>query len=289
MTTVLAHHFVVAHQEDGRFTPHIFADQDQFKAWIKQQPTNHQIIDRRCANGKMQPPVDHRHEVELYDDAAIPAANLPKKKKTGSSEKKPAQSTNNNHHRKAFMNGQILPQPELVNHVVEQLRQQHPQLAQKYAKRLLRAIDLATSGHVFKTQHQPGQYKVRSQSDNVHYDVDLNAKSCSCPDFAAYCKHRRAAYIAKEAKKAAANAIIEADYTPGENIPPVRVRLLGQVANGKGPHFKAEKIHGYPQSWTVPQDAVSNIQIHIGESVHQYNVHRKKRARQHDPSQLTLF
>ena len=65
-----------------------------------------------------------------------------------------------------------------------------------------RALKLALEGHV--THKSERVYSVRSEDGQHAYLVDLEARSCTCPDYQKgnVCKHRLASYLVEQATKA---------------------------------------------------------------------------------------
>src|SRR5512139_424254 len=65
-----------------------------------------------------------------------------------------------------------------------------------------RALRLALEGHV--THKSERIYSVRSEDNKHAYLIDLEARSCTCPDYQKgnVCKHRLAAYLVEQATKA---------------------------------------------------------------------------------------
>jgi hypothetical protein len=83
------------------------------------------------------------------------------------------------------------------------ISQLSPQSLTKFNGRLERGLELALNGsvHPVSTPNQPHRYQVRSSEGNREYVVDLDARSCDCPDSLKgnHCKHRIAAYYLDQA------------------------------------------------------------------------------------------
>lgn len=60
-TTVSSRDFVVAEQNKGSFTPHIFESEADFKEW-RQNNRSLNIVARSSARGNCNRPVDHRND-----------------------------------------------------------------------------------------------------------------------------------------------------------------------------------------------------------------------------------
>lgn len=76
-----------------------------------------------------------------------------------------------------------------------------PEVSQRLNGRLERGLEMARNGAV-RPLDQPRCFLVRSSDGKRHYEVDLNARSCTCPDShkGNVCKHRIAAYYIEQAR-----------------------------------------------------------------------------------------
>jgi len=76
----------------------------------------------------------------------------------------------------------------------ELFKERYPQLVEKCNGRIERAVEIVSRVGACRTDPRPYVYLVESQSGNGYYEVDVKAKSCSCPDSTKgnMCKHRLA-------------------------------------------------------------------------------------------------
>jgi hypothetical protein len=98
------------------------------------------------------------------------------------------------------------PQPLLPSVLEQTARQVFETFSEKMKAALNgreeRALKLALEGHV--THKAERVYSVRSEDSKHAYLVDLEERSCTCPDYLKgnVCKHRLAAYLVEQATKA---------------------------------------------------------------------------------------
>ena len=91
--------------------------------------------------------------------------------------------------------------PELLDKIASKfVSTLSPETIRKMNGRLERGLDLAKSGHVAVT-NQEGFFKVLSSQYQRSYRVDLNQRTCTCPDSEAgyICKHRIASWYIQQA------------------------------------------------------------------------------------------
>jgi hypothetical protein len=111
-----------------------------------------------------------------------------------------------------------------------------PQSLTKFNGRLERGLELALNGsvHPAPTPNQPHRYQVRSAEGNREYVVDLDARSCDCPDSLKgnHCKHRIAAYYFDQALQNRAHQPVNTPHdVTGKVTPPSKPVTTPSVAH----------------------------------------------------------
>jgi len=200
------------------------------------------------------------------------------------------------------MSSSILP--ELIDKIAEEFVASLSDFAREnMAGRLKRGLALAKSGHVAVTG-EPGIFRVTSSSGARVYTVDLNIRTCNCPDCRKgnICKHRIASYYIQQAlfQSQPPTQIVEEPATEAVTVsqPPVReavvwalahiddqtqvpveiietgddtvlVRALPQVVDGElRPVFPFPSPFGSNVSWSsaeLPRELISAIKVYRKE------------------------
>jgi len=141
--------------------------------------------------------------------------------------------------------------PDLIDQIASQfVSTLSPQTIRRMNGRLERGLTMAKSGHVAVTG-QDGIFKVTSSKRRCTYIVDLNQRTCNCPDYQAgnICKHRIASWYIQQALFQSAPDLKESPVS--EQIPelvelllahPCRWDLIYAVVSYEGQEIPVEII-----------------------------------------------